>query len=129
MRQQIAAARRQRHRWLRPDANTGPDRSFCRTCARGEGKHQMVQGWPHSVVAALETGRTSWTAGLDAVRLEPGADVAAVTAVQLQDFVERLIAAGQWKEGDPEVLAVLYAGYDWPLGARRRRHLCAGRLG
>ncbi|GAA2400278.1 hypothetical protein GCM10010191_04270 [Actinomadura vinacea] len=34
---------------------------------------------PVSIVAALETGRTSWTAILDAVRLEPGADLAAVT--------------------------------------------------
>ena len=41
----------------------------------------MVPGWPYSVVAALETGRTSWTAVLDAVRLEPGADVAAVTTL------------------------------------------------
>jgi hypothetical protein len=65
--------------WLRPDANTCADRAFCHTFGRGEGKHQMVPGWPYSVVAALETGRTSWTTVLDAVRLEPGADVAAVT--------------------------------------------------
>lgn len=65
--------------WLRPDASTCPDRAFCHTFGRGEGKHQMVPGWPYSVVAALETGRTSWTAVLDAVRLEPGADVAVST--------------------------------------------------
>ncbi|WP_371774905.1 transposase [Streptomyces sp. NBC_01438] len=41
---------------------------------------QMIPGWPYSFVVAPETGRTSWTAVLDAVRLEPGADVAAVTA-------------------------------------------------
>jgi hypothetical protein len=40
----------------------------------------MMPGWPYSVVAALETGRTSWTAFLDAVRLTPGADLASVTA-------------------------------------------------
>ncbi|WP_308314341.1 NF041680 family putative transposase [Streptomyces sp. GbtcB7] len=100
--------------WLRPDANTCPDRSFCHTFGRGEGKHQMVPGWPYSIVAALETGRTSWTAVLDAVRLEPGADVAAVTTVQLREIVERLVAAGQWQPGDPEVLVVLDAGYDAP---------------
>ena len=33
---------------------------------------QMIPGWPYSFVAALETGRTSWTAVLDAVRLGPG---------------------------------------------------------
>ena len=27
----------------------------------------MIPGWPYSVVAALEPGRTSWTAVLDAV--------------------------------------------------------------
>jgi hypothetical protein len=81
----------------------------------------MVPGWPYSVVAALETGRTSWTAVLDAVRLEPGADVAAVTTVQIREVVARLVAAGQWNPGDPEVL-VLDAGNDAP----RIAHLLDG---
>lgn len=51
---------------------------------------------------------------LDAVRLDPGADVAAVTTVQLREVVERLLAAGQWKQGDPNVLALPDAGYDAP---------------
>ena len=108
--------------WLRPDAATCPDRSFCHTYGRGEAKHQMIPGWPYSVVAALETGRTSWTALLDAIRLEPGADLAAVTTAQVRDVAERLIAAGQWHEGDPEILVVLDAGYDAP----RIAHLLAG---
>ena len=74
----------------------------------------MIPGWPYSIVAALETGRTSWTALLDAIRLQPGADVAAVTTAQIRDVVERLIAAGQWRNGDPEILVVLDAGYDAP---------------
>lgn len=74
----------------------------------------MVPGWPYSIVAALETGRTSWTAVLDAVRLLPGADVAAVTTTQIREVVERLIAVGQWREGDPEIMVVLDAGYDAP---------------
>ncbi|WP_443041531.1 NF041680 family putative transposase [Streptomyces sp. B21-083] len=109
--------------WLRPDANTCPDRSFCHTFGRGAGKHQMVPGWPYSIVAALETGRTSWTAVLDAVRLEPGADVAVVTTVQVREVVEQLVAAGQWKPGDPEVLVVLDAGYDAPRIAHLLRDL------
>ncbi|MFD4698594.1 hypothetical protein [Streptomyces niveus] len=36
-------------------------------------------------MAAPETGRTSWTSVLDAVRMEPGADVAAVTTVQIRE--------------------------------------------
>jgi hypothetical protein len=38
---------------------------------RTKGQTQMIPGWPYSVVAALESGRTSWTAVLDAVRLAP----------------------------------------------------------
>lgn len=87
--------------WLRPDADTCSDRSFCHTFGRGLGKHQMVPGWPYSIVAALETGRTSWTALLDAIRLEPGADLTAVTAEQIRDVVERLVEAGQWQAGLP----------------------------
>lgn len=74
----------------------------------------MIPGWPYSVVAALETGRTSWTAVLDAIRLQPGADLAAVTTAQIREVVEGLIAAGQWHEGDPEILVVLDSGYDAP---------------
>jgi hypothetical protein len=43
--------------WLRPDAATAPDRSFCHTYGRSEGKHQMIPGWPYSVIAALEFDR------------------------------------------------------------------------
>jgi hypothetical protein len=107
--------------WLRPDAATSPRRSFCHTYGRGRDQHLMIPGWPYSIVAALETGRSSWTAVLDAVRLEPGADVAAVTTAQIRQVVSRLIAAGQWREGDPGILVVLDAGYDAP----RIAHLLA----
>ncbi|MFI1585092.1 NF041680 family putative transposase [Embleya sp. NPDC020630] len=100
--------------WLRPDADTSPDRSFCHAFGRGEGKHQMVPGWPYSIVAALEPGRSSWTVVLDAVRLGPGEDVAATTAIQVRAVVERLIAAEQYTPRDPDVLVVLDAGYDVP---------------
>ena len=54
--------------WLRPDAATSPERLFCHVYGRGKGQAQMIPGWPYSVIAALEPGRTSWTAVLDAVR-------------------------------------------------------------
>ncbi|MEV0580841.1 NF041680 family putative transposase [Streptomyces sp. NPDC050392] len=107
--------------WLRPDAGTCADRSFCHTYGRGGAKHQMIPGWPYSFVVALEAGRTSWTAVLDAVRLEPGADLATVTTTQLIAVVARLIEVGQWKGGDPEILVVMDAGYDAP----RIAHLLA----
>lgn len=107
--------------WLRPDANTAADRSFCHTYGRGRDQHLMVPGWPYSIVAALETGRTSWTVLLDAIRLAPDADIAAATAVQIREVVERLITTGQWRAGDPEILIVADAGYDAP----RIAHLVA----
>ena len=109
----------------------------------------MIPGWPYSVVAALEPGRTSWTAVLDAVRLGPDDDETEVTAAQVREVVARLIAAGHWREGDPAILVVFDAGYDvtrlaWLLAdlpvellgpaaqrpgdvAARRRRACPGR--
>jgi hypothetical protein len=98
--------------WLRPDAETSPDRLFCHVHGRAKGSAQMIPGWPYSIVAALASGRTSWTAVLDAVRLGPDEDATAVTAGQLRDVVTRLIAAGHWRPGDPEIEIVMDSGYD-----------------
>jgi hypothetical protein len=100
--------------WLRPDAVTSADRLFCHTYARGRGQAQMIPGWPYSVVAALESGRSSWCALLDAVRLGPADDVTEVTAVQLREVVQRLMAAGQWSAGDPPIWIVGDSGNDGP---------------
>ena len=100
--------------WLRPDAPTSPHRAFCHVYGRGKWKAQLIPGWPYSVVAALEPGRTSWTAILDAVRLHPDDDETLITATQVRNVVERLRAAGQHRDGDPEILLVFDAGYDLP---------------
>ncbi|MEV0488979.1 transposase [Streptomyces atratus] len=100
--------------WLRPSAHTSPQRILCHTYGRGKDQHIPVPGWPYSVICALETGRSSWTAPLDALRLTPGDDAATVTAGQMRELVERLMAAGQWKDGDLEILIVVDAGYDVP---------------
>ena len=98
--------------WLRSDAPTSAQRLFCHVYGRGKGQAQLIPGWPYSFVAALEPGRTSWTALLDAVRLGPTDDATAVTAAQLRAVVDRLIAAGHWRDDDPPVLIVTDAGYD-----------------
>ena len=98
--------------WLRPDAETSPDRLFCHTYARGKGNAQMIPGWPYSFVAALEPGRTSWTLLLDAVRLGPADDATEVTARQVREVVARIIDAGHWRDGDPAILVIFDAGYD-----------------
>ncbi len=98
--------------WLRPDAATSAQRLFCHVYARGKGQAQMIPGWPYSFVAALESGRTSWTGLLDAVRLGPQDDATAVTATQLRDVVTRLVTAGHHRPGDADILVVCDTGYD-----------------
>ncbi|OFA50941.1 hypothetical protein BEN35_15020 [Streptomyces fradiae] len=100
--------------WLRLDAHTSPQRILCNTYGRGKNQHIPVPGWPYSMICAPETGRRSWTAPLDALRLAPGDDAAMVTAGQMRELVERLVSAGQWSNGDPEVLIVVDAGCDVP---------------
>ncbi|GGN50167.1 hypothetical protein GCM10011579_004670 [Streptomyces albiflavescens] len=100
--------------WLRPDAHTSPERILCHTYGRGKDQHIPIPGWPYSIICALEPGRSSWTAPLDALRLRPGDDTATVTARQLRDLLQRLITAGQWRTGDPDILIVADAGYDAP---------------
>jgi DDE superfamily endonuclease len=98
--------------WLRPDAATSSDRLFCHVYGRAKGNAQLIPGWPYSFVAALETGRSSWTALLDAVRLGPADDATAVTAAQLRAVVDRLITGGHWSPGDPDIVIVADTGYD-----------------
>ena len=98
--------------WLRPDANTSPERLFCHVHGRAPGADQLIPGWPYSFIAALESGRTSWTAILDVVRLGPEHDATAVTAEQVREVVGRLITAGHWQPGEPDILIVMDSGYD-----------------
>ena len=100
--------------WLRPDAETCPERLFCHVYGRGRGREadQRIPGWPYQLVVALESGPTSWTAILDAQRLGPADDATAVTAAQLRAVVGRLRAAGHWRDGDPPIMVVLDSGYD-----------------
>lgn len=98
---------------LRPDAPTSDGRLFCHVHGRGDRRtDQMVPGWPYSFVGALETGRTSWAALLDAVRLGPADDATAVTAAQPRDVVNRLTPTGHWQPGDSEILIVMDSGHD-----------------
>ncbi|WUT78861.1 transposase [Streptomyces sp. NBC_00669] len=98
--------------WLRSDAPCSADRLFCHVYGRAKTASQFIPGWPYSFVAVLEPGSTSWTAILDAVRLGPMNDATVITADQLRGVVERLITAGQWHVGDPDIVIVSDAGYD-----------------
>jgi DDE superfamily endonuclease len=57
------------------------------------------------------------------VRLGPEDDATAVTATQLRAVTERLISAGQWAPGDPDITIVMDAGYDVTRLAWIRRDL------
>ncbi|MFD9397017.1 transposase, partial [Streptomyces sp. NPDC060000] len=98
--------------WLRSDAPCSAERLFCHVYGRAKTASQFIPGWPYSFVAVLEPGATSWTAILDAVLLGPADDATAITAAQLRDVVERLVTAGQWQRGDPDIVIVADAGYD-----------------
>lgn len=105
--------------WLRSDAPCSRERLFCYVDSRAKTASQFIPGW--SFVAVLEMGATSWTQILDAARLGPVDDATAVTAAQLRGVVERLIAAGQWQPGEPDIVIVTDAGYDvtrlaWSFG-------------
>jgi DDE superfamily endonuclease len=50
--------------------------------------------------------------GAGAARLGPGDDETGVTAAQAREVVTRLIDAGHWHRGDPDILIVFDAGYD-----------------
>jgi hypothetical protein len=91
----------------------------------------MIPGWPYSPVAALEPGRTSWALPLDAVRPGPADDATAVTAAQVREVIARRAGAGHWRDGDPDILVVLDAGYNLTRLAWLLRDLpveVAGRL-
>ncbi|GGJ62124.1 hypothetical protein GCM10010121_085940 [Streptomyces brasiliensis] len=105
--------------WLRPDADTSDQRTFCHTYGRAEGAHEMIPGWAYSIVAALTSGATSWTAPLDAKRLRPGDQVQRSTAAQLREVVTRIVTLGRWKEGDEPIRIVADCGYDGPYLAHQ----------
>jgi hypothetical protein len=100
--------------WLRPEAHTSRSGSCATPTAAAKTPTSWSPAGPHSVVCALETGRHSWTAPLDAQRLAPSDDAATVTATQLRQVVTDLITARQWQPDDPDILIVADAGYDGP---------------
>jgi hypothetical protein len=97
--------------WLRPEAETSAGRLYCHVRGKGANPGWLVPGWQYSFVAALGPGASSWAPLLDAVRLGPDDDAAAVAARQLREVVARLIAAGHWKAGDPAILIAVDSGY------------------
>ncbi|WP_455770840.1 transposase [Streptomyces bobili] len=75
-------------------------------------KRQRRLGGVDEIVLSLSA--KGLTHGEISPRLTPGDDTATVPSRQLRDLLQRLIAAGQWQTGDPDILIVAAAGYDAP---------------
>ncbi|ROV68962.1 transposase [Streptomyces globisporus] len=108
---------------LRPDAHTSPERILCHTYGRGNGPARS-----YSRTAVLDRPRAGAgaqlvDAPLDASRLAPGGDTAAVIARQLRGLIEQLTTTAQWQAGGPDVLVIADAGYDAPCLAYLLRDL------
>ncbi|GGN87460.1 hypothetical protein GCM10010112_70110 [Actinoplanes lobatus] len=110
--------------WLRPDADTSPDRSFCHTYGRGKDEHRMTR-------AGRTRSSPLWNPaaprGLPCST--PAADLTALTCTQIRGLVGRLVAAGRWQPGEPDILIVLDAGYEAPRIAWLLRDLPVEILG
>jgi hypothetical protein len=88
----------------RDDAETSPGRAFYHHPSRHSAGQPIVAGWAYSWVAQLGSERSSWTAPVDAVRLEPGERPEAVAIRQVRALAPQL-ARG------PVPLFVFDAGY------------------
>ncbi|WP_234018230.1 transposase [Streptomyces sp. ATexAB-D23] len=89
---------------LRSDAPCSAEHLFCHIYGRAKTASQFIPGRPHSFVAALELGpasRTrSWT--------RSGSDRPGGRRNRSHRRPERLIAAGQWQAGNPDIVVVSY---------------------
>jgi hypothetical protein len=92
--------------WARCDAECSPQRGFYYSASRHSAGQPIVAGWCYSFIAGLGFERDSWTAPVDAHRLEPTEDAGRATAAQIRRLVKRLEHA----EGVP--MFVFDAGYD-----------------
>ena len=74
----------------RCDAETSPGRAFYHHPSRHSAGQPIVAGWAYSWVAQVGTERSSWTAPVDATRLEPGERAEAVAIRQVTTLASQL---------------------------------------
>ena len=99
--------------WLRPDAPTSADRLFCHVYGRGQGQRAADPGLALLVRRragdrAAPRGPRCWTRSGSARPTTPPRSPPPSSATS----IDRLITAGQWQPGDPDIVIVADAGYD-----------------
>lgn len=92
--------------WARCDAETSPERGFYYSASKHSAGQPIVAGWCYQWVCQLDWAMDSWTAPLDAMRIEPSEDATDATVAQLKRLVGLLPADG------PVPVFVFDAGYD-----------------
>ena len=92
--------------WPRCDAECSPERGYYYHPSRHSAGQPIVAGWAFQWICQLGFARDSWTAPVDARRLQPLDDTDHTAAVQIRSLLERLPAS----QAVP--LFVFDAGYD-----------------
>ena len=80
--------------WPRCDAECSPERGYYYHPSRHSAGQPIIAGWAFQWIAQLGFARDSWTAPVDARRLDPLDDTDHTAAVQVRTLLERLPAGG-----------------------------------
>lgn len=78
---------------------------------RAVGGNQFVPGWPVSILVGLGWGGSSWVEPVEARRITPGQDHAAVALGQVRALIQDLRASGGLTERDVPPLVMFDSGY------------------
>ncbi len=92
--------------WPRCDAECSPARGYYYHPSRHSAGQPIIAGWAYQWVCQLGFERDSWTAPVDARRLDPLDDTDRTAAAQVRALLARLPAGG------PVPLVAFDAGYD-----------------
>ena len=92
--------------WPRCDAECSPQRGLYYHPSRHSAGQPIIAGWAFQWICQLSFARDSWTAPLDAARLDPLDDTGRAAAGQIRALLARLPATNQ------PPLFVFDAGYD-----------------
>jgi hypothetical protein len=92
--------------WPRCDAECSPQRGYYYHPSRHSAGQPIIAGWAFQWIAQLGLARDSWTAPVDACRLQPLDDTDQTAAAQVRALLGRL------GDGGPVPLVVFDAGYD-----------------